>query len=341
MATRDAPAPTPAAADFTLVPTEAPPPAARVCAVCSHPRRDSDGAPAWQCPRCGVAYDAARAPMAATPAAARPHLPAAAAPQRPRLGVWTVLGLVVLAGAVLLAWKLQHDQRRSAERQARQQADLQAQAVADARAEMARREQVDALLQRSQRGEGDAALAEARQRADAGDLRAQVLVGQMLLRGGPGVPRDTRAGLAALERAAQQGSVLAMLVLGQAYDTGLADTAARPAAQPEQAEHWYSRAARSGDARGLYALGQLYARAPAALGPRPWAAHVVLDLAARRLEAEAATGTAERDALWPGDGSATAARYSLQRVAQQLSPAERAQARQTADAWRAGLPLPR
>ena len=252
-----------------------------------------------------------------------------------------MLALLVASAVGVIVWTSQSRQQRTAETQSRQQADAQAQAVADARAELARRERVDALHQRWLRGDGAAVLGEARTQANAGDTRARVLLGQMLLRGGAGVPRDRVAGLAALEQAAQQGSVLAMLVLGHAYGTGIASAGPRPEAQPEQAEHWYARAARTGDARGLYALGQLYAAATPALGPRPLAAHVALDLAARRMEAEATTGTMERDPLWTGEGSATLARYALQRVAQQLSPAEREQARQTADAWRAGLPLPR
>ncbi len=305
-------------------------PATRVCPACSHARRAEDVAPAWQCPRCGVAYDKVLAGHAARQRQAAGRAPRAA-PRRARPWTWIALGAGALSLAGLVAWKLHSDTQRAAEASARRQADAQAQAVGRARADIERGARLAAAQRQWHAGDYAGALAAARAEAEAGDLRAMVLVAQVLYGGSPREPKNPEEGRQWLERAAREGFVPAMLHLGYVYEIGLGVPQ-----QVEQSESWYARAARQGDADGLYALGSLYARGPAPLGQRPLQAHVLLDLAAR------AQAHAPPSDSWllPPRANAADARYALRRLAATMPAADAAEARRRADAWRPGLPLP-
>ena len=80
--------------NLTLAPTDTAPTVARTCPRCSHARKPTDDAPAWQCPRCEVAYDKVLpAETASRHDRNQPVARTRPAPQRP----WT---LILLAGMV-------------------------------------------------------------------------------------------------------------------------------------------------------------------------------------------------------------------------------------------------
>ena len=93
------------------------------------------------------------------------------------------------------------------------------------------------------------ALADLRASAEAGDPKAQFLLGGLYLTG-VGVPPDAAEAVAWYRRAAEQGDATAQSNLGAMYAEGLGvpqDAAAAVA--------WYRRAAEQGDARAQYNLG--------------------------------------------------------------------------------------
>lgn len=322
-------------------------PPQRGCPRCEYVRQASDTAPAWQCPRCGIAYDKVQ-PGAATPQpSARKTAPGKAqarnaqaqapqqterpsrspAPQRPWALIVFTVGMVVLLG--LVGWKWQARQQQAAERATRATADAQAQTVAQAKA----RQDEDAQLQAAEslwrNHKSEQALPTVEAMAQQGHPRAMVLLGLMHWEGRGGMAKNPTQALQWLQKAAQQGSALAAVWLGFIHEKGPQDLR-----QPSLAENWYRKAARAGDSTGLYSLGKLYAQDLPGVGYRPVQALMLLELAARDFNANPA-----QESLTPNNQSAFWAQGAIRSLEPRMSITDAAQARRLADAWKPGMPL--
>jgi TPR repeat protein len=105
-----------------------------------------------------------------------------------------------------------------------------------------------------QKGDYSTALNMARPLAEAGDARAQALLGQIYYRG-RGVGTDDREAANWFRRAADQDNATAQFFLGGMYDEG------RGVPQDyHESARWYQRAAEQGDGQAQYNLGLAYAR---------------------------------------------------------------------------------
>ena len=102
------------------------------------------------------------------------------------------------------------------------------------------------------RGDFATALAELRASGDAGDPRAQRLLGDMYLRG-QGVARDATAAAGWYRKAAEQGLARAQVALGSLYRKG--EGVAKDYAE---AAGWYRAAAEQNLAAGQLSLGAAY-----------------------------------------------------------------------------------
>ena len=322
-------------------------PQERGCPRCQYVRQGSDTAPAWQCPRCGIAYDKVQPGAAALQPSARkasagkvPHRSAQVQPSQPpgRVSVsttphrpWALIvftvGMVVLLG--LVGWKWQARQQQAAERTARAAADAQAQTVAQAKA----RQDEDAQLQAAEslwrNHKSEQALPTVEAMAQQGHPTAMVLLGLMHWEGRGGMAKNPAQALQWLQKAAQQGSALAAVWLGFIHEKGPQDMR-----QPSLAENWYRKAARAGDSTGLYSLGKLYAQDLPGVGYRPVQALMLLELAARDFNANPA-----QESLTPNNQSAFWAQGAIRSLEPRMSITDAAQARRLADAWKPGMPL--
>lgn len=92
-------------------------------------------------------------------------------------------------------------------------------------------------------------LAFLRRLADAGEVSAQVLLGELHLRQG-----NFDEALGWLWWSAERGEVEAQLQLAQMFESGLG-----VARDDEQAEHWYRRATEKGNVLAHYKAGPSYA----------------------------------------------------------------------------------
>ena len=119
------------------------------------------------------------------------------------------------------------------------------------------------------------ALADLRASAEAGDPKAQFLLGGLYLTG-VGVPPDAAEAVAWYRRAAEQGDARAQYNLGGMYreGRGVPQDAAGSVA-------WYRRAAEQGHARAQYNLGGMYAEGRG-VPPDAVEAHMWLIIAASR-----------------------------------------------------------
>src|SRR5262245_33442711 len=132
--------------------------------------------------------------------------------------------------------------------------------------------QADAAFQK---GDFAKALKLARPLADAGDPRAQAIVGLAYYRG-RGVTHDDAEAAKWLHRAADQGDAPARFTLGVMYGDG------RGVPQDfAEAAHWYGLAAEQGDAQAQYNLGLAYARGEG-VTQNAVEAHMWFNLAAAR-----------------------------------------------------------
>ncbi|MFL6797385.1 MAG: tetratricopeptide repeat protein [Xanthobacteraceae bacterium] len=158
-----------------------------------------------------------------------------------------------------------------------------------------------------------AALDEARPLADAGDARAQSLVGLMYYRG-RGTAQDHAEATKWFRRAADNGDAAAEFYLGLMF----ADGQGLPQ-DYEQAAIWYRRAAERGDAQAQYNLGLAYAKGEG-VPVDPVSAHMWFNLAASR---------------FPGNDAPrrTAAAASRDAMAAKLSPEQLAEAQRRAREW--------
>jgi TPR repeat protein len=116
------------------------------------------------------------------------------------------------------------------------------------------------------RGDHEAAMNVLGPFADAGEPDAQNAVGEMLLQGNTGVPRNEAAAAAWFRKAAFQGYARAQVNLGTILErhANIAGTAGIRAfgnagnAGKEEAARWYRRAAIQGFAPGQHHLARLY-----------------------------------------------------------------------------------
>jgi len=307
-------------------------PAGRVCPRCSYQRRPTDTAPAWQCPRCEVAYDkATRSPTVESRAARREEERVRQQQQstRSRTFAWACLALaaVALAAWGFQRWRAVHptaqQQAAAAQAEARLGQVAAAQAEQEVLAElklagehlnMARTEQALAILERH---------------ASRNQPRAMVQLA-LVYRDGYRVPQDLPRAMEWLRKAAGEGYAPAFVNLGYASETGKG--------QPQswdEAVNQYTKAARQGDPTGLTSLGLVHARGAPGYPPNPMLAHFLLDLADR-----GSRNATEADGLAPQDRTAFWAAGELRRLAEKMSPADVARARAWADEWKPGQPLP-
>jgi len=98
--------------------------------------------------------------------------------------------------------------------------------------------------------EGQALL---KQAAQAGDARADLLLGKLLFKGAPGIPAQSAAAIPWLEAAVKGGQLGAAHYLGMIYRQDLPDQAR----SPEKALHWLEVAAKAGFADSQFLLGQM------------------------------------------------------------------------------------
>ena len=160
----------------------------------------------------------------------------------------------------------------------------------------------------------NSALALARPLADAGDARAQSLVGQLYYRG-RGVNRDDYQAANWFRRAAEQGEAAAQLYLGNMYAEGQGvpqDSA--------EAATWYRRAADQGFAQAQYNLGLWYANGEGGEQDNV-TAHIWFNLAAARFPT---TDARNRDL----------AVHNRDVIASRMTPAQLAEAQRLAREWR-------
>jgi uncharacterized protein len=232
---------------------------------------------------------------------------------------WIVVALAVAAGG-WGAWHWQQGRRSNASAEA-----------------MARAAQVD-QAQREQQVEREFKVAwETRgaqperamtlftKHAAQGNTRAMVLLGLTY-----GRPEHAKR-MEWLRKAANEGEAMAFVHLGYLYETG--DGEQR---QVEQAANWYSKAARQGDGAGLYALGYLHAKGWDNFGRNPRQAWLLLELADRAFTASGS----QLDYLVPYRKTPYGARSLQRELEKELSPVDMVKARELADTWKAGQPLP-
>lgn len=101
-------------------------------------------------------------------------------------------------------------------------------------------------------GEPDPAVAQAIERAEAGDVETQRVLGSAYLHGGR-VERDLARSAHWYRMAAEQGDAEAQRILGLMYRDGVG-----VAADPDAAFRWLHRAAQQGDVEAEGALGSMF-----------------------------------------------------------------------------------
>lgn len=158
------------------------------------------------------------------------------------------------------------------------------------------------------------ALRETTPLAAAGNANAQHLLGLMYYMG-RGVERDYTKAFAWHQKAALQGKADAQYVIGSMYYTGNAVEQDRA-----QAVQWFRKAAVQGHGEAQYALGLMYRYHVNGIAQDNVIAWMLWDLSAARGTRNAA---AQRDA-----------------VGEQMTPAQLAEAKALARAWKVGQPLP-
>jgi uncharacterized protein len=143
--------------------------------------------------------------------------------------------------------------------------------------------QADAAQAAYQKGSYAAALKTALPLAEAGNAKAQSLVGVIHYRG-RGVARNDTEAIKWFRQAAEQNDVNAQFYLGVMYDAGHGVPQ-----DGEEATKWYRLAAERGDAQSQYNLGLVFARGETGAQDNV-AAHMWFNLAASRFPASNVTG---------------------------------------------------
>ncbi len=154
-----------------------------------------------------------------------------------------------------------------------------------------------------------ARVAACQEAAESGDAEAQVSIGGMHANG-EGVPQDYTEALVWFRQAAEQGHVVAQFSLGALYAEGTEGIPQDYA----KAVVWWRRAAEQGHVIGQYKLAAMYAKGEGV--PRNYTlAHMWFDLAS-------ASGNEE-------------AREQHDKIAEQMTPAQVAEAQRLAREWMA------
>jgi ribosomal protein L37AE/L43A len=318
---------------LSLQPVAAPSPAAtggRTCPKCSYRRRPEDTAPAWQCPRCGIAYEkAALPPATARRAEERAERDARAVRARPAPSRWPWLFLAAAIGATGW-WGYTRWQAKRAAPAAAKEAAVRTAAIAaagDALAVEADIAKAEEHLRMARPAEGMALL---ESRAAQGHASAMMALG-VAYQGFGHAKADPAKAEEWMRRAANEGSLLAYVHLGLAAETG------RGAPRSiEQAANHYRTAARGGNPYGLYALGLLYARGADGFPADPAAAAMLFELAHLRWQADPKFPT-----FAPHSRSPHSAEYEAKQLATKgLSPVDAVKAKEWAAAWKPGDPFP-
>lgn len=324
----------PAALSLAPGPSAAPmaPPAApgsRTCPKCSYRRRAQDSAPAWQCPRCGIAYDKAALPAATAERAARRADAAAQARRRqaPRSRLPWLLLAAALAGTGWWAW--QQRAARAAQQAAAPEVAARQAAVAAAAGELAVQADIELAEQHFRMAKPAEGMALLERRAAEGHPGAMMALG-IAYRGYGHAPTDAAKAEQWMRRAAREGSLLAYVHLGLAHETGRGASI-----NAEEAATLYRVAARQGHAYGLFALGLLYAKGAPGLPAEPVAGLALLEMAHRAWVAEPGFPI-----FAPSDRSPHSAEYEARKLAETLSPVDVVKAREWAAAWKPGQPFP-
>jgi uncharacterized protein len=302
----------------------------RVCPKCSYVRQSADTAPAWQCPRCEVAYDKALSSSTAQRAQRRetPIHPSQRKPERSVPWGWVTLACVVLALG-LAGWKWRQGHPNASELSARAQNQTRSQEVAAAQAQLATETELTTAYDNARRGEQPAqALATIERFAADGNTRAMLRLALLYGRG-EGVGKDHPKSMQWFRKAANEGAGLAFMHLGHIYETGRGEPQS-----DEQAANWYLKAARQGNHAGLYALGLMHAKGVPGAPKNPVLAHMLLDLADRAYSKDTA-----QDPLRLESKSGAWANGQLRGVAKNMSQVELVKAKDLADAWQPGQPF--
>lgn len=307
-------------------------PRGRVCPRCSYERKLADTAPAWQCPRCEVAYDkATRSPTVESRSARREEerLRQERGAARSRTLAWACLALAIGGGAIwgFQRWRAAHPSVQ--ERAAMVQAEARSKQVAAAGAEQAVLAELKQAADHLNMARTDQALAILERHVAANNPHAMVQLAAVY-RDGYRVPQDLPRAMGLLQKAAAEGFAPAFVNLGYAAETGKG----LPQSWDE-AVNQYGKAARQGHPSGLYALGVIRAHGVPGHPPEPLLAHFLLDLADRT-----ARGGGTDDGLGPQNRSAFWATGELRKLAEKMSPADVVKAKAWADEWKPGQPLP-
>lgn len=330
----------------------------RVCPKCSYTRAPTDTAPAWQCPRCEVAYDKAVPVSVAKRAEARQPKDVNADDPDPVKRSGFPMGLVVLVIAVAFAgfagwrWRVAHP--GAAELAARAEAKVRADQVGAAQAALSQTSELDKAAQMLYQAKSAEGLTIISKLAEQGDTRAMVMLGVLYRDGvrgangagkansvplpGPsgvpdaegGLPKSHEQTMLWLKKAAAEGEPLAFINLGYIFEHGLGEEQ-----QIEHAANWYSKAARQGHASGLYSLGQLHAAGHPGVPKDPVLAHMLFDLADREYKK-----APDKEQSIPNHKGAFWANGDMRRLEATMSAVDINKATQLADAWTPGAPFP-
>jgi TPR repeat protein len=102
------------------------------------------------------------------------------------------------------------------------------------------------------RGHGAEAIAKFKKAGEAGNVRAQFMLGD-IYRLGDDVPKDTKEALRWYQKAAEGGYIVSQHTLARMYELG------RGVLQDHQKViYWYTQGAESGDAQSQVQLGRIY-----------------------------------------------------------------------------------
>ena len=222
----------------------------RTCPKCSYVRRPTDAAPAWQCPRCGVAYDKALGSAAlASRARERAELELRAERAKRPAGVWPWLFLLLAAGSLATwgytRWRAAHP--TAAQRAAMAQADARLAEISSARKDLELAADLKTAQEHLRMARPKQGMEILQRRASEGHPRAMTALA-VAYQGYGHAPVDLALSRQWMQRAAEEGSLSAYVHLGYASETGRGVPG-----NAEEAANLYRKAARQGDASGLYA----------------------------------------------------------------------------------------
>ena len=305
----------------------------RVCPKCSYARRTGDDAPAWQCPRCGVAYDKViGSPAVAQRASDRADRALRLERSKRPSGPLPLAILALALGAVgwwgYGQWRAAHPS--AAQRAAQAQAQGRLAEVAAASGELAVATDLKTAEEHLRMARPKQGMELLERRAAEGHPEAMTALA-VAYQGYGHATADLAKSREWMERAAREGSLSAYLHLGYASETGKLGAPQNY----EQAANHYRTAARQGYGPALYALGLLYARSVPGTANDPVATHVLFDLAHRAYEKSPVQGE-----FGVNDKSPHSARYEMSQLEKTMSPVDIVKARELADAWSPGQPFP-